>query len=345
MSNTTDVFVVGAGASGLRLAALLSHAGISVTVGEARNRVGGRLLSADPGVDLGATWFWQNEMDVREVITECGLATFPQYASGNMMYQIPGSVQELDGNPLDQQAWRIVGGTQQLATELAERLSPAILQLSTKVTELQFAESAKSGVTVVTDRGNWKAKHVVLALPPATALANISFSPELPAELSEIANNTPVWMGAVTKVVAIYESPFWRARGLSGSAMSHVGPLREIHDISDSKESFGALFGFSRERISEAAVTEQLSELFGPEARTPRSLLMKDWSNSEFTSPPSVDKLNNYQLFGSPLLREAHFDGRLFLTSTETSADSPGHIQGAFSAARRTAKSIIALNR
>lgn len=339
MTQTAEVVVVGAGASGLRLAGILSRAGISVVVLEARDRVGGRLLSVDPGVDLGATWFWQNESDVREVIAECGLESFPQYASGNMMYQIPGSVQELDGNPLDQQASRIVGGTQKLTIGLARSLPSGTLQVSTKVTEVKFDEC----VTVTTDRGVWQAKHVVLALPPATALANISFVPRLPLDLMNIAKNTPVWMGAVTKVVAIYDSPFWRARGLAGSAMSHVGPLREIHDVSDLKESFGALFGFSRERITEGAVTTQLAELFGPEAKTPRSVLTKDWSRSEFTSPPGVFQLNDYQLLGSKVLRAHHFDGRLFFSSTETATDSPGHIQGAFSAARRTASSLFAL--
>jgi monoamine oxidase len=340
-----DVVVVGAGASGLRLAGILSKAGVSVAVYEARDRVGGRLLSVDPGVDLGATWFWHNENEVREVINECGLETFPQYASGNMMYQIPGSVQELDGNPLDQNAWRIVGGTQELAIGLTESLPLETVQLSTKVTDLQFEAGGSRGVRVITDRGICTAKHVVLALPPATALANISFTPELPADLVNIASSTPVWMGAVTKVVAIYDSPFWRKRGLAGSAMSHVGPLREIHDISDVNGSFGALFGFSRERITEGAVTEQLAELFGPEAKTPRSVYIKDWSSSEFTSPAGVHQLNDYQLFGSQVLREAHCGGRLFFASTETSVDSPGHIEGAFSAARRSAEAIIALTR
>lgn len=337
-----DVVVVGAGASGLRLAGILSQAGVSVVVCEARDRVGGRLLSVDPGVDMGATWFWQNESEVQEVIKECGLESFSQYAIGNMMFQIPGSVQELDGNPLDQQAWRIVGGTQQLAIGLAESLPPEILQLSTKVTEVQFDAAGHGGVTVITDCGIYTAKHVVLALPPATALANISFSPELPEEVTNIAARTPVWMGAITKVVAIYDSPFWRARGLAGSAMSHVGPLREIHDISDVTGSFGALFGFSRERITEGAVTAQLAELFGSEAKSPRSIHIKDWSNSEFTSPPGVHQLNDYQLFGSKVLREAHCGGRLYFASTETSVDSPGHIEGALLAARRTAKSLLA---
>ncbi len=345
MREVVDVVVVGAGASGLRLAGILDQAGISVAVLEARARVGGRLLSVDPGVDLGATWFWQNENEVREVIQECGLETFPQHARGNMMYQIPGSVQELDGNPLDQSAWRIAGGTQKLAIGLAESLPPETVQMSTKVIALHFESTGDPRVTVSTDQGVCTAQCVVLAVPPATALANISFSPELPADLVSVASSTPVWMGAVTKAVAIYDSPFWRERGLAGSAMSHVGPLREIHDVSDVNASFGALFGFSRERISEGVITAQLAEIFGPEAKTPRSVHIKDWSSSEFTSPPGVHQLNDYQLFGSKVLREAHFGGRLFFASTETSIDSPGHIEGAFAAARRSAESIIAMRR
>jgi monoamine oxidase len=339
MTQTTDVAIVGAGASGLRMANLLDQAGISIVVLEARDRVGGRLLTAQPGVDLGATWFWQNEHEVLEVISEFGLISFPQHTAGDMMYQVPGSIQKLDGNPLDQQAWRISGGMQSLTTSLANSLPIDSLKLSTKVTELRF----ENGVTIITDSGDFTARHVVVALPPATAIANITFHPDLPQELKSIAARTPVWMGAITKVVAIYDSPFWRSRGLAGSAMSHVGPLREIHDVSNEAATFGALFGFSRESVTREVIREQLVAIFGAEAANPSSLIIKDWSKSELTSPPNVSELNDYQLFGAKVLRDSHFDGRLYFSSTETSTNSPGHIQGAFSAARRTANQIINL--
>jgi monoamine oxidase len=59
------VIIVGAGLSGLRAASLLTEKGIKCRVLEARDRIGGRVLSAsDPKrpdlgkFDLGPTWFW-----------------------------------------------------------------------------------------------------------------------------------------------------------------------------------------------------------------------------------------------------------------------------------------------
>ena len=59
MTRAAEVIVVGAGSSGLRLAGILSWAGISAALPEARDR--------------GSPWFWPNEGDVLEVIAECRL--------------------------------------------------------------------------------------------------------------------------------------------------------------------------------------------------------------------------------------------------------------------------------
>ena len=57
-----DVAIVGAGLTGLALAKSLLAEGLSVTVYEARERAGGRILSdvdsaGGATVDLGASWF------------------------------------------------------------------------------------------------------------------------------------------------------------------------------------------------------------------------------------------------------------------------------------------------
>lgn len=58
------IVIVGAGLSSLYAASLLTKQGISCKVLEARNRLGGRILTSEAGqselgnYDLGSTWFW-----------------------------------------------------------------------------------------------------------------------------------------------------------------------------------------------------------------------------------------------------------------------------------------------
>ena len=52
-----DTIVIGAGLAGLAAAARLSASGRSVTVLEARGRIGGRVLTGPDGIELGPEWF------------------------------------------------------------------------------------------------------------------------------------------------------------------------------------------------------------------------------------------------------------------------------------------------
>ena len=61
----TDVLIVGGGLAGLTAARLLHRSGIDFRLLEARDRLGGRILSAGAdgnpsadGFDLGPSWFW-----------------------------------------------------------------------------------------------------------------------------------------------------------------------------------------------------------------------------------------------------------------------------------------------
>ena len=82
---TTDVIVVGAGFAGLVAARTLVRAGASVSVLEARERVGGRTLSTELDgqvVDLGAQWIGDRHDKLRALADELGIVHFPQYAKG-----------------------------------------------------------------------------------------------------------------------------------------------------------------------------------------------------------------------------------------------------------------------
>lgn len=341
-SPRVDAVVVGAGIAGLATARHLVAAGRTVAVLEARGRVGGRLLSRD-GLDLGATWFWGNEPRVQALIAELGLAVHEQHLSGDALMQASGTVRRLHGNPLDVPSGRLVGGMQTLAEAVAAGLPPGTLRTEVVVTGVAAADG---GVTVSWDGGRLTAGHAVLAMPPALAVARIAFTPDLTEGLRALAEATPVWMGAVVKVVVRYPTPFWRDAGLAGAAMSHDGPLREIHDMSGPHGEPAALFGFAMPGPGEPApspaeVATQLTAMFGAGAAAPEDVLVHDWRREAHTSPPGVEALGAHGLFGHPAYRDPVWDGRLHWASTETASRFAGHVEGALDAAAHVAGAII----
>ncbi len=90
-----DVVVVGAGLSGLIAAREVARAGRSVAVIEARDRVGGRMLSravagGSEVVDLGAEFIGPTQNHIRALVDELAIATFPSYATGLNVYVAGG---------------------------------------------------------------------------------------------------------------------------------------------------------------------------------------------------------------------------------------------------------------
>lgn len=349
-----DVVVIGAGIAGLAVAHEIVQAGNSVLVLEARDRVGGRLLAHDVdgvGLDLGATWYWPGERRVAQLIDALGVQVHPSHISGDAMYH-DAPAQRLSGNPIDVPSGRFSDGAASLPQAVAKQLPDGALQLGATVRSITTSDT---GATVAYDSGGGndhdygtvRAQHVVLALPPALAAHAITIEPPLPQPLSGLVAITPVWMGAIAKVVAVYDTAFWRQNGLAGSAISHVGPMREIHDMSGPDGTPAALFGFvplsqGNKPPTRDEVQAQLVEIFGPQAASPLEIVIHDWSAEEFTSPPNVAELGAYQAYGHPLFQEPCGHGRLHWASTETATVAPGHIEGALAAAERTAAAIMA---
>lgn len=319
MKIDTDLCIIGAGLSGLALAAKVQAEGRDVIVLEARDRSGGRVLSQG-GHDLGPAWIWPHNHRMLALLESLGLNTFAQYESGRLVFEdAVGRVRrDLEFATMGG-ALRVEGGLARVTDTLASGLGDR-LRLARRVHRV-LEESG--GVSVLMTEGRIHAGRVILAMPP-----------RLMAGLGVTVPDAPTWMAGHAKLVATYPTAFWRENGLNGDAISHRGPLTEIHDASPVDAKLGALFGFAhvgaaRQPGFRDAAIAQLVRLFGQDAATPDDVFIKDWSMDSATATeadltPSSDH---------PTYNALPPTRRLIFAGTETSHDNGGFLEGALAAA------------
>lgn len=359
----TSVLIVGGGLAGLHLARRLHQAGVDFLLLEARDRLGGRILSTDglagaafQGFDLGPSWFWPgSQPQLAAVIDELGLSSFPQHTDGDVIFQRMSreAPHRYRGSPQEPQSMRLVGGAAALPAAIAAQLPADRLRTGVQVTGMTLgAEGVETlartpsgdGITILADQ-------VVLALPPRLVEATIDLAPPADPASADLWRETATWMAPHAKFFAIYDRPFWRDAGLSGAAQSMVGPLVEIHDATTASGA-AALFGFigvpaaQRAALGEAALVraslDQLSQLFGSPAARPVATVLKDWALDPLTAT-QADQTGGAHLrpHDQPWVTGAWQD-RLWLAGSETSATEPGYLAGAIDAAKRVAQVLIA---
>ncbi|MBP6763190.1 MAG: FAD-dependent oxidoreductase [Thauera sp.] len=361
---TARVVIVGGGLSGLYAAYLLQQRGFRDHVLlEAREVLGGRIVSVPasvPGsvldataeaanrVDLGPSWFWpgyQRQLD--HLVDELGLARFEQFENGDMMVERSprAAPARMRGYASAPPSMRLMGGMAALTNALHHRLDPARIFTGHTVRALRVTE-AQVELESVDASGrltNWRAAHVLLALPPRLVDARIAFSPALPEGLSRQWHATPTWMAPHAKYLAIYDAPFWREQGLSGEARSACGPLGEIHDASIPGGS-AALFGFfgvpatARKGVPEAELRglcrAQLVRLFGPLAATHSMDFIQDWALEPYTATTAdLDSAGQHVEAPPSMAASGPWCGRLTGIASEWSPQFPGYVAGAVEAA------------
>ena len=131
------------------------------------------------------------------------------------------------------------------------------------------------------------AKFAIVAVPPEHR-AGIEFWPELPLEYRELVERWP--QGNLSKAYAAYETPFWRAKGLSGQALSDDGPVFITFDVSPSDRGPGILLGFADARTFDPLPTQHrreaalgcFADIFGDAALDPIDYLDHCWSLEPF---------------------------------------------------------------
>ncbi|MBP1885047.1 flavin monoamine oxidase family protein [Sinorhizobium mexicanum] len=357
-----SILIVGGGLAGLTAARLLHQAGLGFQLLEARERLGGRILSIDAsgepsgdGFDLGPSWFWPDmQPALCNFVHHLGLNYFEQNSDGDVIFQRMSreAPQRYRGIRQEPQSMRLVGGTGAIISTLAESLPAKSIQLNARVTHVSLDGEGVVVQYVDASGSSHKeqAAHVLFALPPRLIEAKFLFSPALDYATAERWRKTPTWMAPHAKFFALYDRPFWRDAGLSGTAQSMVGPLVEIHDATTASGR-AALFGFvgvpAGERASVgrdaiiAASVQQLAHMFGPEATSPRATLFKDW-----TDDPLTATADDRQAGGHPTPdRRPWVNGKwrdyISLAGSETSISEPGYLAGAVEAATRITTELI----
>jgi monoamine oxidase len=256
-----------------------------------------------------------------------------------------GSFERSSGTRDGAQDSRFVGGSQLVPLRLAQRLGSRVA-LSAPVRRIA---QHPDHVLVHSDRGTVRARRVVVAVPPAMVL-DIDWYPLIPARRQQLLQRMP--MGALMKCDAVYETPFWRAKGLSGMGLNDHGAVRVCFDNSPRNGSVGVLLAFiggstwatyasmslsARRR----AVLEGFAAVVGEEALKPVEYVEHDWTRERWTqgSPIALQVPGAITAYGSTIrapFRRVHWAG------TETSTYWSGYMDGAVRAGQRAAGEVRA---
>ncbi|WP_125132769.1 NAD(P)/FAD-dependent oxidoreductase [Microbacterium sp. 10M-3C3] len=239
---------------------------------------------------------------------------------------------------------RVVGGLQQVPVLLAERLGDDVL-LNQPVRTLAWSHE---GVLAEADAVTVRARFAILALAPVL-YPRISFVPPLPRLQHQMHQH--ISMGFVIKVHAVFDRPFWREQGLSGTAFSPYELCHEAYDNTNHGDERGTLVGFVSDRTADdlfrlsaderrARILESLSHYYGEAAKDPVVYYESDWGTEEWTRgayAASFD-LGGLHRYGADLRTPV---GPIHLACSDMAGAGYQHVDGAIRQGRRAAAEIL----
>jgi monoamine oxidase len=256
-----------------------------------------------------------------------------------------GTIDRLVATHGGAQESRLEGGSQHLASRLAEQLGD-VVRLGSPVRAIRQDDR---GVEVTYNGGVVEAGRAVVAIPPTLA-GRIRYSPALPPLRDQLTQQVP--MGYVIKVQLAYPEPFWRAEGLSGSVFSLDDEVSVIFDNSPPDLSCGVLLGFlegAHARLAGRLPPQERKELilsvfakfFGSRAANSDEYVEKDWATEEWSRGCYGGRFGTGVWTGyGEALREAV--GRIHWAGTETAEIWNGYMDGAVRSGERAAHEVLA---
>lgn len=238
----------------------------------------------------------------------------------------------------------VKGGLFQVPQLMAEALGDKV-HLSSPVRSI---EQDEDGVTVTAATGTWRAKRVIVAVPPAMA-QRIHYDPALPAMRDVYMQRAP--MGAVIKCYVAYDTPFWRDMGYTGQAFFE-GDANVFfeHSLNDSGKF--ALVAFMdgeavlrwADRTQEERrdfVVSEIVRIFGAAGSNPVDYTDKAWSADPWrrggygTQPTPGAWTVAGEAWNRPV-------DRIHWAGSDTSAVWNGYVEGALQAGQRAADEVMA---
>src|SRR5579875_28879 len=235
---------------------------------------------------------------------------------------------------------RFAAGTQQIAEKSAAELGERVV-LGAVVFRI---DQHRGGVTISCAKGRAEARFVIVAIPPAHRAA-IEFVPALPAEYRRLPACWP--QGRLSKAYAAYPTPFWRANGLSGQALSDEGPVFITFDVSPRPDGPGVLLGFADARRFDLLPADErrrqalasFASLFGDAALEPADYIDFRWGTEDFAAggPTAAVPPGSWTRYGPWLRRPL---GRIHWAGAETADEWTGFLDGAVRSGRRAAAEV-----
>jgi putrescine oxidase len=239
---------------------------------------------------------------------------------------------------------RVVGGSQVIPIKLAERLGDRV-RLSSPVRACRWSDG---GVTIHVDGARVTAKQAIFAVGP-NLTSRIAWEPALPPWRMRLEQD--ISQGSVTKVLAVYDEPWWRADGLSGQGFAPHQLIREVYDNTPPAGAPGVLCTFiagenceRAERLGaderRAAVLEGFAAFVGPKALEATDHIELNWSAEEWTrgAYAATFAVGGLSRFGPDLRRPI---GPIHWASSDLAGVGHMHMEGAIRSGEAAAQDIL----